>query len=256
MAGRDGAPWVVVHERLDRPLRLGPFSSGREALKFVLAAAVGAVVSLAIAPWAGVPIVATGALVSLWRPDGEGLDERLATFARWTLRRPGGAGTMTGPSSAGASTVALPDGRRAGLLRASGVPLAFLPPAELAAQFERFRELLRSVDGGLILVAATAPIHAGSVLPPPDAVGEYELGARDGYQELVGLLARRRSVRTVLVALARPASGTEELRRLEEAVDLLQGRLADLGLRSERLRGRPLCDALVRLGLRAQEKAP
>jgi len=126
MDGRDGTPWIPFPERLDRKLRLGPFPSGRDAVKFVAAAAVGAVVSLAIAPWAGVPVVAVGAVVALWRPDGEPVDERVAAVARWTARRSAREGGMSRPASPapGRTSLLLPDGRSAALLRAGGLPRA------------------------------------------------------------------------------------------------------------------------------------
>jgi hypothetical protein len=253
MAGRDGPPWVSVPERLDRRLRLGPFESGRAAVKFVTAAAVGAVVSLAVEPWAGLPIVVGGAVVALWRPEGEGLDDRLLSVARWTLRRSSPDRRMTalpGPGTPGAhSRLRLPNGRDAVVLRTAGVPVAFLPPAELARQFDLYRELLRSVAGGIIVVATSAPIYPDAVLPSALPVAEDERPARDGYQELVSLLARRRSVRRVLWVLAQDLPGVEGARRLEAAAGLLRERLADLGLRSERLRDRALSEAGRRLGL-------
>jgi hypothetical protein len=255
MADRDGVPWISVPERLDRRLRLGPFSSGREAVKFVTAAAVGAVVSLVVEPWAGLPIIAVGAIVALWRPDGEGLDERLAAVARWALRRSTGEARMTA-TVRGPATLLLPDGRRAAVVRTAGVPLVFLPPADLARQFELYRELLRSIEGGLIISSTAVPIYAGSVLPAELSLPEAERGACEGYRELVSLLSRRRSVRRVLLALAQDAPGIEGARRLDAATELLRERLADLGVRSDRLRDRPLADAARRLGLVEGARGP
>jgi hypothetical protein len=257
MDGRDGTPWIPFPERLDRKLRLGPFPSGRDAVKFVAAAAVGAVVSLAVAPWAGVPVVAVGAVVALWRPDGEPVDERVAAVARWTARRSGREAAVSRRASPapGRTTLLLPDGRSAALLRTGGLPLAFLPPADLARQFELYRELLRSVDGGLIVAAQRAPIYGAAFAPLERPVATAERGAQDGYRELVGLLAERRSVRTVLLALVREAPGSDGARQLESAVGLLQQRLADLGVRSERLRGRALMDGARRIGFEEAKAA-
>ena len=252
MADRDGAPWVSFPERLDRRLRLGPFPSGRDAVKFVTVAAVGAVVSLAVAPWAGLPIVAVGAVVTLWRPDGEPLDERVAAVARWSVRRSSLDGSMTSSIRTGAgvgrATVQLPDGRVAAIVRTGGAPLAFLPPAVLAQQFELYRQLLRSVDGGLIVLATAVPIYVGAVLPLEAPPREGERAAYDGYRELVSLLARRRAVRRVLLALVQDDATPDGTRRLEASVGLLRERLADLGLRSERLRDRALADGARRFG--------
>jgi len=252
MGDDDGGPWVTVPERLDRPLRLGPFPSAREAVKFVGAVATGAVVCLAVAPWAGLPIVVLGAAVVLWRPEGEPLDARAAAALRWAWRRQAGGSPVTDPNVpapvAPSGTLQLPDGREAVVLQTAGVPLAFLPPPELAHQFERYRELLRSVGSGLIVAATAVPIHAGSLLPPAPEGPRPDRAALDGYRDLVTLLARRRSVRRVLLALPQELPGPEGRRRLEGAAELLAGRLADLGLRPERLRHRALTEAARRLG--------
>lgn len=260
MDDRDGLPWIPVPERLDRPLRLGPFPSGREAVKFVTAVAVGASVSLLVQPWAGLPIVAVAAVVAFWRPEGEGLDERFARVARWTIRQGLPRRTMTAAShtspAVGRRTVVLPDGRAAAVLRTAGVPLAFLPPADLAHQFERYRELLRSLPTGLVVVATRVPIHADAVLPPALPAAREERAAWEGYRELVALLARRRSVRQVLLALAQETAGVEGLERLEGTVGLLRARLSDLGVRSERLVDRALSNSARRLGWAGTEVRP
>lgn len=252
MESRDGPPWVAIPERLDRRLRLGPFASARDAGTFVAVLAVGAVASLAVAPWAGLPFVVLAGLLVFWRPDGERLDETVAAVARWTLRRTGWGGRVTGPRGrpAGrAGSLQLPDGRWAAVVRTGGVPLAFLPPSELARQFEQYRQLLRSTGEGLIVLASSAPIHAGSIAPLDPPGEEAERLAWAGYRELVGLLARRRAVRRVLIAVIDGGDGDGGGRRLETAAELLRDRLADLGLRSERLRDRSLDEAAHRLGL-------
>jgi hypothetical protein len=254
MDDREGVPWVPLPERLDRRLRLGPFASGRDALKFVTAAAVGAVVSLVVEPWAGLPVVAGGAVVALWHPDGEALDGRLAAFARWAARRSSPVpSSMTGVdlpgTGGGRPTIVLPDGRLAAVVRAGGIPLAFLPPTELARQFDLYRGLLRSLSGNLIVVATASPIYPGAVTPPARPLPPAEQSACRGYRELVTLLARRRSVRRVLLALAQEEPGVEGGRRLEAAAELLRARLGDLGVTSERLHGRALAEAARRIGL-------
>jgi hypothetical protein len=253
MESLDGTPWSPCPERLDRRLRLGPFASGRDVLKFVTSIAVAAIVSLAIAPWAGLPIAMLGAVVSLWRPNGEALDERLLARIRWAARRNAGPLPMTGlaPGGAGSgrTSLVLADGRSLAVLRTGGVPLAFLPPAELARQFELYRQLLRSVEAGLLLHATGVPICAEAIRPTGAPRSDEEAAARDGYRELVELLARRRTVRRVLVAVLTDGTAPERTPHLEGAVGRLRERLADLGLRSERLRDRALVAAARQLGL-------
>jgi len=252
MVGREDHPWVAFPERLDRRLRLGPFASGREAVKFVTATAVAAVVSLAVSPWAGVPVLAVGALLALWRPGGEALDERLSAVARWSVRQAIGTPKMTrrsGPRGNAAATVDLGDGRWAAAVQTGGTPLAFLPPEELARQFDRARELVRAVDGGLIVHVASVPMHGGALVPKDAPFPPAERAAWDGYVELVRVLAQRRSLRRVVLVLIRDAPAAEGRRSLETSAALLEERLLNLGLRPARLKGRALSDAARRLGL-------
>jgi hypothetical protein len=247
----DGPPVVTIPERLDRRMRLGPFPSGRDALKFVTYAAGSAV----LLPFGGatlwLPTVGVAFLLSVWRPDGEPLDRRVLAVARWkwrTLR--GAAGPMTPVGlKASAALLRLPDGRHAGVLRTAGVPLAYLPPAELARRFERFRELLRALEGGLQLRATLAPIHARSFLPDGPDPTPAEQRAREGYAELVTLIARRRSVRQVYLVRATAGPGAEAAHRLEAELGRLAERLAGLGLAPLRLRDRALRDGAQRIGL-------
>ncbi len=243
---------IPIPERLDRPLRLGPFASARAAAKFVTAVAIGAVVGLAVGPWAGLPIAAIGGLVVLWRPGGEPLDGRLAAAVRWAARRREGRRTMTGGSTGRApprTWLRLEDGRPSAILRTGGVPLAFLPPDELARRFAEYRQLLNGLDAGLVVLATSAPVHAGALAPVEPAPGGEERAARNGYRELVGLIARRRSLRRVVLAVVANGDGLEGLARLESAVARVRERLGDLGIPSERLRDRSLAEAAARLGI-------
>ena len=245
-------PAVPIPERLDRKLRLGPFPSGRDALKFVGYIAIGAL----LVPWAGVvawvPFVLLGLAVSLWRPEGEGVDTRVLRWFRWELRRgsdrPGRKGGTVTPVGRGA-VVPLSTGGYAAILRSGGIPLAYLPPAELRRRFDLYRELLRTVDRSLVLLSTRSPIHRVTYLPAePSPVGEERV-AREGYRELVDVIVRRRSVRHVFLALTEPGSGAEAVGRLERQVGSMAERLAALGLRPVRLRDRSLGEAAARLGL-------
>jgi hypothetical protein len=247
----DGPPVVGIPERLDRRMRLGPFASGRDALKFVTYAAASAVLLPVAGAEAWIPVVLAAFVVSVWRPDGEAIDRRLLAFARWkgrALRGPGASVTTGNDDPGPASLLRLPDGRHAAVLRSAGLPLAYLPPSELARRFELFRELLRSLEGAVLFRASLAPIHAGSILPHGPASGAEE-GAREGYRELVELIARRRWVRQVYVVRTTSGPGASPAGRLEAELDGLGERLAAIGLSPVRLRGRALRDAARRIGL-------
>ncbi len=245
-------PRAAVPSRLHRRLRLGPFPSGRDALKFLAYAAVAAILAPTTAPLLGAPIVLVGLLVAVYKPGGEALDERAAVLLRYALRRRGEPVPMSARVPRGGlrgSIVPLGDGRSAAIVRTAGVPLAYLPPAELARRFELFRQLLRSIEGDLFLLVTSTPIFPDPIVPDRLARGSHDASARGGYRELVTLLARRRAVRRVYLGLASTASGEETIPRLEAAMGALLDSLAALGIGAERLRDRPLADAATRLGL-------
>lgn len=82
----DGPPVVSLPERLDRRLRLGPFASARDALKFVTYSAVGAVIVPFTSPYLWLVVVAGGFAVCVVRSDGQALDERALSFVLWKIR--------------------------------------------------------------------------------------------------------------------------------------------------------------------------
>lgn len=251
MALGDAAPAVDLPERLDRKLRLGPFPSARDALKFVAYAAVGALLVPFLGPVGWVPFVLVGLAVSLWRPDGEALDDRLARYLRWRGRRfsEGPAVTISPPPNPGRRAIVRLPASFAAVVRMGGLPLAYLPPADLARCFDRYRELLRAFDGSLILLSSRAPIHPTPFLPAEPTPLGAEGTARAGYRELVEVIVRRRHVRQVFFAIATAEPGADGIARLETQVASLLERLRALGLRPVRLRDHALADAVRRLGL-------
>jgi len=244
---------VELPERLDRKLRLGPFSSGRDALKFVTYAAVGALLVPFLGPAAWIPFVLAGLVVSLWRPEGQAIDDRIARFLRWRLRRLRRESPMNvpGPRSPGRRSIVRLSSSFAAVVRAGGLPLAYLPPAELARRFELYRDVLRALDGTFVFLSTRAPIHATPFLPAEPAPAGAERAARTGYRELVEVIVRRRHLRHVYLGLTSSDLGPEGILRLETQVAALIERLAGLGLRPVRLRGRALEDSVRRLGMTA-----
>jgi len=260
MDGRESPPWVAIPERLDRPLRFGPFASGRDLAKFLAGAAAGSIVGLAVVPWVGLLLVALGAVVALWHPDGEPLDERLASLGRWAVRKRRQGTAVTGPAAPPApvgsrSVVKTADGRLVAIVRTGGVPLQFLPPADLARQFDLYRTLLRSLEFPIILHASSVPIFAGAIAPPDSLGTDAERDPRAGYAELVRLIARRRAVRRVHLALLGSDPTPEGRARLETGISLVGDRLRELGAPVERLRDRPLREAAWRTGILREDAA-
>jgi hypothetical protein len=247
----DGPPVVPFPERLDRRLRLGPFASARDALKFLTYAAGGALLAPFTTPYLWPAVVVLGFAICVVRPDGQGLDERAVAFTLWKLRgsRTGGRVTRPTPSPPGRhGVVAIGAGRYAAILQTGGTPIAYLPPGELKQRFDIFRELLRSVETDLGCLVASVPMRPAGVTPKPTGIGASDGPASKGYAELVVLLCRQRSVRRVYLVLVSEKAGAAGISDLENRATTLADRLVGLGLRVTRLRDRSLAGAAHRWG--------
>ncbi|MGA8542741.1 MAG: hypothetical protein WB947_04285 [Thermoplasmata archaeon] len=247
----EGPPVIGLPERFDRRLRLGPFASARDALKFLTYAAVGAVLSPFTSAYVWLGVVVLGFAITVYRPDGTGLDDRAASFVRWRFRNLGGSTPLT-PSSKFPTTrsglLGVASGQHVGILRTDCAPTAYLPPIELARRFELFRDLLRSMRGGLGFSVISMPMRSAPVIPTPVDFSRNDQPASTGYAELVTLLCRRRSVRRVHLVLSTEEGGPRGISDLELRLSSLTERLAGLGLRVTRLRNRALVDAARRWG--------
>ncbi|HTW39992.1 MAG TPA: hypothetical protein VMF04_03960 [Thermoplasmata archaeon] len=254
----DGPPVVPVPERIDRRLRLGPFATAGDALKFVTYAAVGAVLAPLISPWLGVTIGGIGFGLSIYRPDGSALDERCATYFLWRLRSWGGHPGMRANARPGANPhlLTLPTGDRVSIVRTNGTPTSYLPPPELARRFELFRDMIRTVRHGFAFSMELAPMRAELVIPPAHAPGREDSAGAQGYRELVTLLCRRRWVRRIDLVLRTDSAGPAGIADLETRVSSLLERLASLDIGASRLQGRALADAARRWGWSARRDTP
>jgi len=242
---------VPLPRRLDRRMRLGPFPSARDAMKFAAYAAVGTCALPFGGALAWLPFLGGAFFLSVYRPDGKGLDDRTGDYVRWRLRRRRSAGGPGGTGACRASddTVRLPGPFLAAIVEARGVPTRFLPPADARDLFDRYRALLRSVGSGIYLDVGVATIPANAFrLPAIPGGAAGEMGARDGYAEMVRLLLRRRQRRRVLLSVFVPLRGADSVRQLDSEVGALLGHLAALGVEPERLRGRALRAALELVG--------
>lgn len=243
----DGPPRIALPEPFDRHLRLGPFRSVRDALKFATYAAVGVVPAVLAGPVWWLPFLGGGFVVATYRPDGRPADERAGEFVAYHLRRRhrGGPPPRAAPTSGGSARVR--GGRLVAMLEAGGVPVAFLPPADARRLFEAFSQTLRTLEVGVYVVAGVVPVPAAPFRPPREVAPRAPV-AKAGYEEMVRLLLRRRQRRRVrLVVWA--ADGPDALARLEQSVRALAEGLRQLGLEPERLRAGELTVALERLGL-------
>jgi hypothetical protein len=253
-----GPPVVAVPERIDRRMRLGPFPSARDALKFLTYAAVGALLAPFVSPWVWLPVVLGGFALSVWRPEGQSIEERAASFVAWKIRSSltnGTGASVTAPPIIRQGLLELAPHHYVAVVRTGGTPVAYLPPDQLAARFETYRDLLRSLDGSFAFLATTAPIRSQAVRPSSETPGEMRAAAA-GYTELVTLICRRRHLRRVYFVLATADPDPDAIARLEGRVATLIDTLVRFGLRPTRLRDRSLFEAAHRFGWPARDGGP
>jgi hypothetical protein len=242
---REAGPLSIgLPEPVDRTMRLGPFPSVRQALKFATFSAVAVVAGSLFGPVWSVPWLGGGFVLAVYRNQGEGLDDRAAARVGFLLRsrarrRGRGDAVARGPYGTW-----LP-GRLVAVLATGGVPVAFLPPTDARALFDRFRALLNHLDHGLILVAGVVPLRAEALAEDErnPLAGTPEAAARAGYLHLRTLVARKRYHRRVLVGLWVDAGLNGATERLDAAADRLAEDLRQMGLAAERLRDRALVQA-------------
>jgi hypothetical protein len=246
----DGPPMVPLPERVDRRLRLGPFPSAHDAVRFLGYAAVGTLLAAGVSPLAGFGVIVAGFVLSVVRVDGERPDRRAVSMFRYLFER---LGRRVGPAVTGRSSldrsgaIPGPAGGYLAVVRAGGSPMAYLPPAEIARRFEQFRELLRAEPEGLAFRVWLAPMRPTPVLPPPVSETRADAAARNGYAQLVRLICGRRAVRRIDLLRCSTFAGAEGLTELDGQVSRLIERLTELGLPARRLSGRSLADAARRL---------
>lgn len=254
----DGVPWVELPERVDRRLRLGPFPSARDALKFLCYAAAGAVLAPFLSLPGGLALAALGFVVATWRPDGLALDERALTVLRWKLRS-GPQEVPVSPRVGGPllrrGYVGLSSSEYVAVIRTGGAPMAYLPPAELARRFESYRDLLRASEGRFAYLSTLVTIHARSFSPGTAHASDPDAASRAGYAELVRLLCRRRLARRVFLAVAGGTTSPDSSAALEGQISSLTERLVGLGLRPVRLKDRALLEAARSFGWAGGESA-
>ena len=240
---------VRLPRPVDRRLRLGPFPSARDALKFAGYASVGLVAVPLAGPLALAPFALAGFLIAMYRRDGRPLDDHVVGYVawRWRHRFPGRRAEATGSVGDGAVARA-GRGRMVAILRAGGVPVAFLPPGDARALFESTRRWLDGLDGGAYIALDAEPIRPDRYRPSAPAHTEAEATAREGYDEVVRLLLRRRRSRRVAIVLwetPEPAG----VGRLEDRARFTAEALRSLGVATERLSGARLRAELRRLSL-------
>jgi hypothetical protein len=226
---------VPLPEPMLRRSRFGPFESVTDALKFLLALALGAAVAALTAPVAWLPFVGGGFLLATYRPEGKSIDERCGDYLRWRFRSL--AGHRLRAASASPGPFLRVDGGLYAGLEVGGAPLAYLPAPEQAARFAAYRAMLDGLGGPLWMEVGSEPVRDRPFLPDPGAaVRAEEAAPLEAYREMLRLLLRRRHRRRVRLLLAEPEVGAAAERRLTGRLRSLGEALGRLELAPRRLR--------------------
>lgn len=198
---------IPLYRLAPRRLRLGPFASGRDLVKFLGIATIGALVAAVSSAMAWLPFLALGVAVSFVRVDAQTLDDYALGYCRYRWRSSPRSRTLSGPEAPTRRTSAAYR-EPPGSVRAGGIPIAYLPPAELERLFEDWRSALGTLDRPLfcrVLGERFSPLpFLPAVSPPPGP----ERAALDSYREMIRLLLRHRYRRRVDLLVAdrdRPA---------------------------------------------------
>jgi hypothetical protein len=241
---------VPLPRRLDRRMRLGPFPSARDAMRFAGYAAAGTVALPLGGAVAWLPVLGGAFLLAVYRPDGKGLDDRARDYLRYRVRRHRRTALDGRRASPSVDCVRLPGPYLAAIVEAGGIPTRFLPPSDARELFDRYRSTLRSLSGGLVVDVGVVPVPASDFrLPAAEPTAPGERAARAGYDEMVRLLVRRRRRRRVLLTVFVPLNGPEAPGRLDAEVAQLTGHLAALGTEPLRLTGPALRSGLASAGV-------
>jgi hypothetical protein len=221
---------IPIHPLAHRRLRLGPFGSGRDLVKFLCVAAIGATVAAVTSAVVWLPFLAIGALIALVRVEGRSLDDFVLDYCRFQWRSTVGVRNLSG-RSAEASRRGASSRRATASVRAGGIPIAYLPPQELQRLFEEWRSILGTFDRPVGCRMRGEVFSPLPFLPSTEHLRAAEKLAADSYRDLVRALLRKRFRRTVdLTVWNDPADKGPAAIGLQAQLDELVGALERLGI--------------------------
>lgn len=242
-------PYVALPAPTDRRMRLGPFPSARDGLRFLAYAIAGAAVIPLYGAVGWLPFLGAGFLLTAIPIDGRPLDLELARrISQWHRAQSPTGRRMTPVRRIRETVFETGAGVQVAVLRCRGGPIAFLPPEQLRQRFDAFRELLRTVDGGIVLATTGVPVDPAPFRPTIPQGAGGELTAALAYAEMVDLLCRHRCQRRIYALQWEAATLAGGPSRLEHRLGELSARLAHLGVEPERLSDAELAGAFGRFG--------
>ena len=216
---------IPMHRLAHRRLRLGPFGSGRDLVKFLCIATVGATVAAVSSPLLWLPFLAVGGMIAFIRVEGQTLDDFALGYCRFQWRssveshRDASGETFPWPPASS------PETPRS--IRAGGIPIAYLPPQDLQHLFEGWRSALASLSQPVSCRMTGEHFSPLPFLPYPSKLPSVERGVRDSYRELVRYLLRQRYRRVVELSVwnetsERGPNAVAVRTQVEELIGLLE----------------------------------
>jgi hypothetical protein len=227
---------IPVQQLALRRLRLGPFGSGRDLVRFLGIATIGAIVAAVSFAVVWLPFLAIGATVAFVRVEGQTLDEFAIGYCRFRWRS--AVGTR---QAAGASPLTPRPPRTSSegpprSIQAGGIPIAYLPPSELQRLFEEWRTTLATFDRPIGCRMRGERFSPLPFLPRSSPRGGAEAAVLESYREMVRLLLRHRHRRVVdLTVWESPSERRESSTVRERRLDALVAALLRLGIPAGRV---------------------
>ena len=225
---------IPVRQLVPRRLRLGPFASGRDLVKFLCLATTGAAAAAVTSVVVWLPFLAAGAVLALVRVDGRTLDDYALGYCRFRRRASHGT-TDTAAAAPYGSRSSRPRSHPSPIIRAGGIPIAYLPPADLHRLFDEWRSAVSAIDGVVGIRSRGELFSPLPFLPAVERPRGPERVALESYRELVRGLLRKRYRRVVEVMVrAGRSDGDAPPISLETQVEALLATLERLGIPTDR----------------------
>lgn len=213
---------MKVHfpERLGRRMSIGPFEQPRDFLRFMVFASVGALVSLGVGLLWGLPIIASGALLTMVRRDEEPLLSHLLRRVAYCF-----SSSRAPPSLGHLTHFGWKDtwGREWRFYEHTPYPIYGKSPEELLDTSMGVAKLLASTAGETLFFRETVPWDMGPYLPK---IGRNETPAMIGYVALLAVASRGRyRSRLILgVPVSKGRTGSLATLLVQEGWRLLSGK--------------------------------
>lgn len=221
---------IPIPRLTSRRLHLGPFDSGRDLVKFVCMATLGAAVAAATSVVVWLPFLGLAAVVAFVRVEGRRVDDYAIGYCRYRWRKSArSSGRADGDACVGTADRNAADSSPC--VQVGGIPLAHLPPAELERIFGEWRSALTALDRPISYRMRGERFSPLPFLPPSIRVQEPERAALAAYRQLVRALLRNRFHRVVDIQMGEnPSPDGSRSIGAEVQMDDIAAQLARLGV--------------------------